>query len=150
MNRALQWKLIAGFVLVFIAGGVTGAFFAATQARHFLFPPPEHGAVAAHMRDRLRIELKLTPEQMEKIGPFIDKAGAQLEDVRRDTGRRVHETFMQSHREISPYLTEEQRAKLQRMETRHRGWHHGPHGRGAPMRRAPKPAEPPALESPAM
>jgi len=26
MNRALQWKLIAGFLLVFVAGGITGAF----------------------------------------------------------------------------------------------------------------------------
>ena len=26
MNRALQWKLIVGFILVFIAGAITGAF----------------------------------------------------------------------------------------------------------------------------
>jgi len=28
MSRALQWKLIVGFLLVFIAGGVTGAWAA--------------------------------------------------------------------------------------------------------------------------
>ena len=26
MNRALQWKLVLGFILVFFAGGITGAF----------------------------------------------------------------------------------------------------------------------------
>ena len=34
MNRALQWKLIGGFILVFIAGGITGAFFGGLHARH--------------------------------------------------------------------------------------------------------------------
>ena len=29
MNRALKWKLIAGFLLVFAAGGMTGAFVVA-------------------------------------------------------------------------------------------------------------------------
>lgn len=151
MNRALQWKLVAGFILVFIAGGVTGAFFAATQARHFFFSPRQHGAMADHMRDRLRVELKLTPEQMEKIGPIIEKAGTQLEDLRRDSGRRVHETFVESHNAMAAYLTEEQRVKLQRMETRHRRGRHSPHGRGAPpMRPVPRPNESPVSASPAM
>jgi hypothetical protein len=33
MNRALQWKLIAGFLLVFVAGGITGAFVGGSYAR---------------------------------------------------------------------------------------------------------------------
>ena len=37
MNRALQWKLIAGFLLVFIAGGITGAFVGGSYARYHFF-----------------------------------------------------------------------------------------------------------------
>src|SRR3954452_9821176 len=132
MNRGLKWKLIAGFLLVFVAGGVTGAFFVATQARHFLFASPHHGIVADRMRERLRRELNLTPDQVEKISPIVDRAGSELEDIRRYSGRRVHETFVESHREISVYRNDDQRMKLQRMEARHQRWRGeigGPRGR---------------------
>jgi len=129
MNSALKWKLIAGFLLVFIAGGVTGAFFATAMARHFLFfIPPHHPMAAAAMRDHLRVQLKLTPEQTAKISPIIDKAAAQLEEIRMDTGRRVHETFAEVRREISADLTDEQRAKLEEMRHRHQRWEHHMHG----------------------
>jgi Spy/CpxP family protein refolding chaperone len=132
MSRALLWKLIAGFVLVFIAGGVTGAFFAAAHVRHFMSGPPRPGMAAERMRERLRMELKLTPEQLAKISPIIDKAGTQLEQIRTETGRRVHETFAETHREISKDLTEEQRTRLQEMRRRHQRWLHRFHGTGSP------------------
>ena len=34
MNRVLKWKLLGGFALVFIAGGMAGAFVGAAHARH--------------------------------------------------------------------------------------------------------------------
>src|SRR5438045_2841374 len=106
MNSTLKWKLIAGFLLVFIAGGVTGAFFAGAMAHHFLWLPPRHPMGATMMRDHLRNQLNLTPEQTAKISPIIEKASAQLEQIRTDTGRRVHETFAEVHREIAVDLTD--------------------------------------------
>jgi Spy/CpxP family protein refolding chaperone len=129
MNRALQWKLIAGFILVFIAGGMTGAFFAVSHSRHIFMEAHQPGVMSERMRERLRVELKLTPEQTAKLSPIIDKSTAELDQIRRETGRRVHETFLQAHREMAVYLTDEQRGNLQRLEARHRRWHgmHGPH-----------------------
>jgi len=123
MNRALKWKLIVGFVLVFVAGGMTGAFLGASHARHLFFAQPHRGMMSEKMRDRLRAQLNLTPEQVAKISPIIDKAAAQLEEIRGTTGRRVHETIAEAHREMAADLTEEQRAKLQEIEARHRRWH---------------------------
>ena len=37
MNGALKWKLVAGFVLVFVAGGIAGAAFGGFYARHLFF-----------------------------------------------------------------------------------------------------------------
>ena len=129
MSAALKWKLIAGFVLVFIAGGVTGVFLSAAVARHCLLAPVHHGLVAERMRERLRVQLKLTPEQMTKISPIIDKTGTQLEQIRMETGRRVHETFAEANREMSAHLTDEQRAKLEQIRQRHQRWMHHMHGR---------------------
>jgi Spy/CpxP family protein refolding chaperone len=131
MNRALQWKVIAGFILVFAAGGITGAYVAVFHAHRVFFEMHEPGGMAAHMKERLGSELKLTPEQMNKVAPIVDKTAAQLEQIRVETGQRVHETFMASHRAIAENLTDEQKKKLQEMEANHhRQWHgfHNPPG----------------------
>jgi Spy/CpxP family protein refolding chaperone len=124
MNRALQWKLIAGFILVFVAGGISGAFLGGLYARHHFFQLHHPQLIGARMKERLRAELNLTPEQVAKISPIIDKAAVQLRDLRRDTARRVHETIGEAHRQMAVNLTDEQRQKLQQIEERHRRWRH--------------------------
>ena len=124
MNRALKWKVIVGFVLVFVAGGMTGAFLGASHARHLFSAQPPRGMMSERMRDRFRAQLNLTPEQVAKISPIMDKAAAQLEEIRRTTGRRVRETFAEAHRAMATDLTEQQRAKLQEIDARRRRWHH--------------------------
>src|SRR5213594_2812588 len=124
MNRVLQWKLIGGFILVFIAGGITGAFFGGLHARHVFFEFHHPELIGIRMKEELRKELNLTPEQVAKISPIIDKTAAQLKQIRRDTARRVHETIAEAHRQMAVNLTDEQRQKLQQIEARHRRWRH--------------------------
>jgi len=124
MNRALKWKLIAGFLLVFLAGGLTGAFVGASHVRHFFFKFHHRGDIGERMRERLRRELDLTPEQVAKISPILDRAAAQLQQMRRDSGQRVREILNETHRQIAPNLTDEQREKLKQIEERHRRRHH--------------------------
>ena len=140
MNFALKWKLIAGFLLVFIAGGMTGAFLGASHARHLFFESPRHGIIGDRMRERLRAQLDLTPEQVARISPIIEKTATQLEEERRDTGKRVHEIMTGAHQEIAANLTEIQRAKLQEMEARRQRWHgRGFHRGESPAAESPKP-----------
>src|SRR4029078_8730908 len=124
MNRALQWKLIAGFLLVFVAGGITGAFVEGSYAGYHFFEIRHPERIGGRMKDRLRAELNLTPEQLAKISPIIDKTTAQLRDIRRETGRRVRGVLVDAHRQMAPELTDEQRQKLKQMEERHRRWRH--------------------------
>ena len=120
MSTALKWKLIAGFLLVFVAGGLTGGFIAAKHARHlFLGPPHSHG-LPDRMREHLRRQLDLTPDQVAKISPIIDQASSKLETIRIETAQRVRATLEESHRQIAPELTPEQREKLEKMEQMHK------------------------------
>ena len=112
MNSALKWKLIAGFLLVFIAGGATGVFVTMTIAHRFIFAPHPQGVVAQMMKNRLKWQLRLTDEQMTKISPIVDKTGTKLEEIRGDTGRQVRDTITEAHREIAPLLTPEQQQKF--------------------------------------
>ena len=122
MNRAVQWKLIAGFLLVFVAGGITGAFVGGSYARHQFFELHHPDRIGGRMKERLRAELNLTPEQLAKISPIIDKTTTQLREVRRDTARRVHEIVADAHHQMAAQLTDEQRQKLAQIEERHRRW----------------------------
>src|SRR6266498_1563898 len=124
MNQALKWKLIAGFILVFVAGGISGAFLGGLYARHLFFGFHHPEQIGARMKERLRTELDLTPEQLAKISPIIDKTAVQLREIRRETARRVHETIAEAHRQMAINLTDEQRQKLQQIEARHRRWRH--------------------------
>jgi Spy/CpxP family protein refolding chaperone len=124
MNEALKWKLIAGFLLVFVAGGITGMALGGLYARHLFFEFHHPRLVGVRMKERLRSELSLTPDQVAKISPIVDKTAAQLQDVRRDTRRRVHEIMAQTHQEIAVNLTDEQRQKLEQMKGRHRERRH--------------------------
>jgi len=124
MNRALQWKLIAGFLLVFVAGGITGAFIGGWYAQNQFFELHHPERIGGRMKERLRAELNLTPEQLAKISPIIDKTTAQLRDIRRDTGRRVHEIIADAHQQMATQLTDEQRQRLNQLEERHRQWRH--------------------------
>ena len=124
MSRALLWKLIAGFLLVFVAGAITGASVGGSFARHHFLGLHRPERIGAQMKDRLRAELNLTPEQVAKISPIIDKTASQLRDIRRDTGQRVRQAIAEAHRQIAANLTDEQRQKLQQSEERHRRWRH--------------------------
>ena len=125
MNRSLQWKLIGGFILVFIAGGVTGAFVAGLHDRHLLHQF-HHRLIGLRMKERLRTQLKLTSEQLGKISPIIDKTAVQLKRMRRDTAWRAHEVIVGAHREMAANLTDEQRLKLREIDDRHRHQLRGP------------------------
>ena len=119
MNPVLKWKLIAGFLLVFIAGGLTGGFIGATHARHLFRAFHSHG-LPDRIRDRLERQLDLTPEQSAKITPIIDDTAKKLEEIRTESARRVRATLEESHRQIAPQLTPEQRKKLEEVERKHR------------------------------
>jgi Spy/CpxP family protein refolding chaperone len=148
MNSALKWKLIAGSLLVFIAGGATGVFVITAIGHRFMFGLHPPGMTAQMIKNRLRWQLKLTDEQLVKISPIIEKTGAQLEQIRGDTGRRVRDVIAESHREIAQYLTPEQQQRLKQMEERRRHWmqHRGQWHRNTPPASSPLETQSPSSE----
>jgi Spy/CpxP family protein refolding chaperone len=120
MSNSLKWRLILGFALVFIAGVVTGSFIGAARSHHGGAGGAHHHLLAERMRNRIQTQLNLTPEEIEKTGPIFDQAARELEQVRTDTARRVHEIMAKADQDLTPALTAEQRAKLEEMEAAHR------------------------------
>jgi Spy/CpxP family protein refolding chaperone len=124
VTKALKWQIALALVLVFFAGLATGVFGTVHHIRAFMFEQ-RAGHLRQRMTEHLRRELQLTPEQVGKVQPIVERSADRLEEIRTETSRRVSETMRQSHEEIAPHLTPEQKAKLEELEKRHRGGFHG-------------------------
>lgn len=128
MNGDLKWKVGLAFLLVFVAGGMTGAFFGVHHIRHhIMLGPPHSGDVPDRMREHLRRTLGLSAEQEKKIAPIVDATSAKLEAIRVETAERVRTVMEDSKKEVAPLLTPEQQKKLDQLESEHRKMmmHHG-------------------------
>jgi Spy/CpxP family protein refolding chaperone len=128
MNSELKWKLAFASLLVFVAGGMTGAFFCIHHLRYqIMLGPPHSGDVGDRMREHFRRSLDLTPEQEKKIGPIIDATSSKLETIRVETAERVRTVMEDSKKEVAPLLRPEQQKKLDNLESEHRKMmmHHG-------------------------
>ncbi|HEX4666736.1 MAG TPA: hypothetical protein VH207_09050 [Chthoniobacterales bacterium] len=144
MNASLKGKLVAGFILAFLAGAVTGAFFTFHEGQqwHGSFGRHPH-SVAERMRERVKSQLDLTPEQMVKVAPILDRAVKELQQIRSETGAKVRRVMSETDESLKPLLSDEQREKLARIEKEG----HGKRGARHPgRRRSSRAAEPEANE----
>jgi Spy/CpxP family protein refolding chaperone len=100
-----------------------------------MFKPPRPHDMAQHMRDRLRSRLALTPEQLQKIDPIIQKTSDDLNAIHQETVARAAQITENCNAQIAASLSPEQRQKLDQMEKEHRGFleqyqHHDNHHDG--------------------
>ncbi len=140
MNASLKAKLVAGFILAFLAGAVTGAFFTFHEGHrwHDGFGRHPH-PVAERMRDRIKSQLDLTPEQMAKVGPILDRAGNELQQIRAETGAKVRQVMSETRQSLEPLLSDAQRAKLATIDRHGDGKRGGRHPSRRRAARGPKP-----------
>ncbi len=140
MNASLKGKLVAGFILAFLAGGATGAFVTFHQVRNWRADWTRHShAVAERMRDRIKSQLDLTPDQVAKIEPILDHTLNELQQIRAETGARVRQVMSETNQAMKPILTEAQWTKLEKIEAGARA-KRGSHNPA--RRRSPRGAEP--------
>ena len=76
--------------------------------------------MAAHIKS----ELRLTPEQFEKVRPIVDQMADELVATHDAASKRVTATMQRAHDEIKPLLTAEQQTRLEEMRRRHQHMMH--------------------------
>ena len=116
MTTPLRWKLIGGFLVVLIAGGVGGAFLGAVVERHHRWEVTHRGPFEQRVRGRMQARLDLTPEQVQRAQPIIVKTARRLEEIRIESGQHVREVFDAADRELDSQLTPEQRETMKHLE----------------------------------
>ena len=121
MNKPTQGKIIAYMVALFVAGGICGAMVAARMAANaqtlIVNRSPE---IAAKIQKKLTARLALTPEQLLKIQPLIEKTSEELEASHRDCLKRISLAIDNLHTELDPVLTPEQKPLLASLDEERR------------------------------
>ena len=139
MKYLTKGKIVLYLAAIFVAGGVTGGVISWRENGEKKWKPPTAKGICDSFRNRLRSELGLTPQQLERLEPLLQKRVTTMEEIRTRTVKDLEELIRASDAEIADALnlSSDQRAKLQQME-RNRNDHFGKGHRGGP----PPPPEP--------
>lgn len=113
-----RWKIVLSFVAVFLAGALVGGAVTLRLAHEHFFRPPRPADMVAHIIKELRTELELTPEQVEKIQPIVEKSTAEAEQYRHQIFQRLQTIFDASDDAIKAQLTNAQITKFEQLKAR--------------------------------
>ncbi len=121
MNKPTQGKVIAYMLALFVAGGICGAMVAArltVNAQTLIVNrAPE---IAEKIQKKLATRLALTPDQLTKIQPLIEKTSEEIEASHRDCLKRISSAIDDLHTELGPVLTPEQKPMLTALDEERR------------------------------
>jgi Spy/CpxP family protein refolding chaperone len=116
MNRLSKWKLGLYVLVIFLAGGGTGALITWQVRRRTPVAPLPPAEIGARLRARFQSRLDLTPEQVQKIDPLIDQAMGRVEAIRSETANHVFANASNLHAQVLLVLTPEQKMKFEELE----------------------------------
>ena len=112
IKKIYFWRT-AFFGLVILTAGIFigGASMFIFDTHNLTTPPP--GEEFVNLMPRLRRNLGLTQEQVNKIRPIMNKHLQKLEDIREDARVAIVNTLVEMNKEISPILAENQKSVWQ-------------------------------------
>jgi Spy/CpxP family protein refolding chaperone len=116
MNHLSRWKVALYLAAIFVAGGVTGWTIAARATKEKMYSSFRSDEFAAHLRERVRSGLDLTPDQAAKIEPIIERTCSEMKSIHRDTYKRISQIISNLNAQIAAELTPDQKAKFEQME----------------------------------
>ena len=111
-----KWKAIAGVVLVFIVGGLAGAFGTMCICRHrgeWMMGGRPHAYGEAVVR-RLDRELKLSADQRRQVEVIVNDARTEIKELRKQAQPKIDTVFGRAVNRVRAILSPEQRVKFEK------------------------------------
>ena len=112
MNAGSRWKIAFLVLASFVAGAVTGAFLIMGSAKDEMRRERDPLRWFSNTPDRWRTEMKLTPEQDQKIRPILQEIDNELTNRRAVDLRETEGILSRGEDRIATILTPEQRPQL--------------------------------------
>ena len=141
MNWLRHWKVILALVALFITGGVTGTAVTLKVVKQIVANRTDPERMPGRMLHEYEKRLGLTPEQVEKIRPMLQRAGREMAQLRMEMAGRSFQVIRRSNEEIVAELTPEQQKLFEELkgELRERYRQQGPPGpfQNPPLQKGP-------------
>lgn len=112
MNGLKRWKVVFLVVATFVVGAVTGALFVMGSAKDELRRNRDPQRWFATTADRWRANMKLTPDQEQKIRPMLQQIDDELNNRRQVHMREIEGILSRGEDRIAALLSPEQRTQL--------------------------------------
>jgi Spy/CpxP family protein refolding chaperone len=112
MNSVSRWKIAFLVLASFVAGAVTGAFLIMGSAKDEIRRQRDPVRWFVNTPDRWRSEMKLTPDQDQKIRPILQEIDTELANRRAVDTRETEGILSRGEDRIAAILRPEQRPQL--------------------------------------
>jgi Spy/CpxP family protein refolding chaperone len=143
MTQPSRRTILLYLLATFAAGAIAGGFGAnAWSGRRAFRPPPPPGDMSKKMMEKFSTELSLSPDQITKIQPIVERTTQRINESHREMGRRMRDLWVQTNDEIRRELTPDQIPKLEEFQQR-MARKFGPHGDRPPGDGGGHPPKPP-------
>ena len=131
INKAHNWRMAFFGLIILVAGVVIGGSSMLIFAPEKLIkPPPGPEFASGRMVGQLRRELRLSPEQAEKIEPILKEHMETLHNIRIDAQDQIGEALEQMNEQVSSILTDRQKQMWEKSLRRLQSPLHGGPRRG--------------------
>jgi Spy/CpxP family protein refolding chaperone len=120
MNGLTRWKVVFLVLATFVAGAVTGAFFVMGSAKDEMRRTGDPRRWFSNTPDRWRSEMKLTPDQEQKIRPILQQIDDELTNLRAMDLRETEGILSRGEDRIEAIVKLEQRERLHQTFERRR------------------------------
>jgi Spy/CpxP family protein refolding chaperone len=112
MNSASRWKIAFLVLASFVAGAVTGAFLIMGSAKNEMRRQRDPLRWFSNTPDRWRTEMKLTPDQDQKVRPILQEIDTELANRRGVDLRETEGILTRGEDRVAAILKPEQRPQL--------------------------------------
>ena len=112
MNGLNRWKVVLLVVATFVVGAVVGAFFVMGSAKDEMRRNRDPRRFFSNTPDRWVTEMKLTPDQGQKIRPMLRQIDDELTNLRATDLRETEGILSRGEDRIKGILKPDQQEKL--------------------------------------
>ena len=112
MNGLSRWKVVLLVLATFVVGAVTGAFFVIGSAKDEMRRNRDPRRWFSNTPERWVSEMKLTPDQEQKVRPILQQIDDELTNLRALDLRETEGILSRGEDRINAILKPDQREQL--------------------------------------
>ena len=116
MNRISPRQLLAYLLAIFVLGTAAGAIGGYSWGKGSAARWPDRSRMREKIQAKITADLGLSPEQVGRLGPLIDRHMEELDSLNREHHRQIGASMSRQRERIAEILTPEQRAVFEAKE----------------------------------